>query len=143
MCWWQQMADDLLHSIDSHNFWLLAMVHFHACILPLFLFSLSKYYTTSLQRHTNSRSTPQASMPETPGTASKSSSAVGPQDNERPNAAKIRQPTPDDLTLPSPPFHELVMLLEDISKMSSKKREFVERYIQVRCVFAKRTHSQQ
>ncbi|KAF9131934.1 DNA ligase (ATP) [Mortierella sp. 14UC] len=69
-------------------------------------------------------------MSETSEKANGSSSAAGPQDGERANAPKVRSPTPDDPTLPSPPFHELVMLLEDISKMSSKKREFVARYFQ-------------
>ncbi|KAF9912484.1 DNA ligase (ATP) [Linnemannia zychae] len=69
-------------------------------------------------------------MPETPRKASGNSNAAGPQDGAGASAAKVRSTTPDDHTVPSPPFHELVMLLEDISKMSSKKREFVERYFQ-------------
>lgn len=42
-----------------------------------------------------------------------------------------RSPTPDDLAQPSPPFHELVMLLEEISKKSGKKRELLDRFIKV------------
>ncbi|KAG0270645.1 DNA ligase (ATP) [Linnemannia exigua] len=68
-------------------------------------------------------------MSETPGKATGRSSAR-PTDGDKTNAEKVRSDPPDDSTLPSPPFHELVMLLEDISKMSSKKRDFIERYFQ-------------
>ncbi|KAF9102712.1 DNA ligase (ATP) [Mortierella sp. GBA35] len=66
-------------------------------------------------------------MPETP---EKSTNTNDQAENTNTTKRKGRSPTPDDPALPSPPFHELVMLLEDISKMSPRKREFLERYFQ-------------
>ncbi|KAG9070127.1 DNA ligase (ATP) [Linnemannia hyalina] len=75
-------------------------------------------------------------MPEEPQKSTGSSSTTSQQGGENGNGGgeksnatrRGRSPTPDDPTQPSPSFHELVMLLEEISKKSDKKRELLGRF---------------
>ncbi|KAF9324147.1 DNA ligase (ATP) [Linnemannia elongata] len=74
-------------------------------------------------------------MPEAPPKATNSSSTTPQQGGENGNGGEKsnttrrgRSPTPDDPSQPSPSFHELVMLLEEISKKSDKKRELLGRF---------------
>lgn len=44
---------------------------------------------------------------------------------------RVQFPDDDDPSVPSPRFHDLVMLLEDISKRKSEKKELLHQYFRV------------
>ena len=65
-------------------------------------------------------------MPDTP----ENTSAAGP--SAQPASTNNAYPKgDDDPSVPSPPFHELVMLLEDIAKRRTDKNQLLRKYFTV------------
>lgn len=66
-------------------------------------------------------------MPNSPDNTSAAGSSAQPTSTNN-----VYPKRDDDPSVPSPPFHELVMLLEDITKRRTEKNQLLRKYFTVR-----------